>query len=396
MTDITQLTAQHVGRKLRHWVLFAAASALSLPSQAEMATMVAIDPSAPRDTLSGVYNDITATLGKTLGQSVRVSRSTNFADVLRSTRTEEFDIYIVPAQVAASALSHGFTLIGATPKQETFVLVVNPRVKSVAQMKGVRLYLAQEDSIYSYMAKGMLNEAGQSLQELGKLQYGNTSGAGLVAVQMGLADATVTRKSEYESWAKTYPDQAAVLLESKPVPAGLSVLARKTMADTDRTKLAQWVSGPNPNQSGLGVLSTAADSGAYHYIGGLGHFTPLTLPGVQQVDALQAAELMKKGAQMVDTRSEKEYRAKHIGGAIWAAYLEKSAKDTTFDAKADDFSALDKLDKGKAIVFSCNGPECWKSYKAAKVAAEKGFKPVYWFRGGLPEWDERNMPTASN
>jgi rhodanese-related sulfurtransferase len=83
-------------------------------------------------------------------------------------------------------------------------------------------------------------------------------------------------------------------------------------------------------------------------------------------------------------------------GFFLLPYLEKSAKDTTFDAKADDFSALDKLDKGKAIVFSCNGPECWKSYKAAKVAAEKGFKPVYWFRGGLPEWDERNMPTASN
>lgn len=391
-----KLATRAVPKKLRQWALLAAVSVLPLPGLADIATLVAIDPSAPRDTLSGVYNDITATLGKTMGQTVRVSRSTQFADVLRSTRTEEFDIYIVPAQVAASALSHGFILVGATPKQETFVLVVNPRFKSVEELKGARLYLAQQDSIYSYMAKGMLNEAGQSLQELGKVQYGNTSGAGLVAVQMGLAEATVTRKSEYESWAKANPNQALVLLESKPVPAGLSVLARKTMADADREKLAQWVSGPNPSQSGLGVLSPNVDSRQYQYIGGLGHFTPLNLPGVKRVDATEAAELMKSGAQMVDTRSEKEYRAKRIDGAIWAAYLEKSAKDTTFDAKADDFSALDKLDKAKPMVFSCNGPECWKSYKASKVAAAKGFKAVYWFRGGLPEWDERNLPTASN
>ena len=390
------LSSQNVCQKLRHLALFLAAATMALPSQAQLAAMVAIDPSAPRDVLSGVYNDVTATLSKALGQTVRVSRSTNFADVLRSTRTGEFDLYIVPSHVAASALSHGFTLIGATPKQETFVLVVNPRLKTVAQMKGVKLYLAQEDSIYSYMAKGLLNESGVSLQEFGKLQYGNTSGAGLAAVLMGVADATVTRKAEYESWIKSNPGQAAILLESKPVPAGVCVLARKSLAESDRTKLTQWVSGASPNQSGLGVLSTSTDSGAYAYIGGLGHFTPLALPGVQRVAAQEAAELVKKGAQMVDVRSEKEYRAKHIAGAVWAAYLEKSAKDTTFDAKADDFTALDKLDKSKPIIFGCNGAECWKSYKASKAALDKGFKTVYWLRGGLPEWEEHNLATSSN
>lgn len=59
-----------------------------------------------------------------------------------------------------------------------------------------------------------------------------------------------------------------------------------------------------------------------------------------------------------------------------------------FNAAQDDFQALDKLpnlDKGKPVIFACNGAECWKSYKAAKVAAAKGFKSVYWLRGGLPE-----------
>lgn len=101
-------------------------------------------------------------------------------------------------------------------------------------------------------------------------------------------------------------------------------------------------------------------------------------------------------AVVVDTRTEKEYKAKHIRGAVFAAYVEKSLKDVAFNAAQDDFQALDKvstLEKTKPVIFACNGAECWKSYKAAKVAVTKGFKSVYWLRGGLPEWDAAGLPT---
>ena len=51
----------------------------------------------------------------------------------------------------------------------------------------------------------------------------------------------------------------------------------------------------------------------------------------------------------------------------------KSLKDVAFNPEQDDFKALETLDRSKALIFSCNGAECWKSYKAAKVAADKGF-----------------------
>lgn len=53
---------------------------------------------------------------------------------------------------------------------------------------------------------------------------------------------------------------------------------------------------------------------------------------------------------------------------------------------------MDKLDKAKPVIFACNGAECWKSYKASKAAVERGFKQVYWFRGGLPEWRAQGLP----
>ena len=381
---------------LLQYLALSAALFFSLTSHAEVSVMVAIDPSAPREVLSGIYNDITSTLSKSLGQPVRVTRSSNFADVLRSTRTGEYDIYIVPGHVAASALTHGYALIGATNKEETFVLVSNPKLTSPADMKTATLYLAQEDSIYTYIAKGLLNEASISMTEVKKIQYGTTSGAGLVAVAMGMADATVTRKAEYDAWIKTNAGKAKVLVESKAVPAGVTVLLKPTMVEPLREKLLQWTSGSSPAQAGLGQLNSDVKKGAYTYVGGLGHFTPLQLAGAQRVTAEEAAALIKKGAQMVDVRSEKEYKTKHISGAVWAAYIEKSAKDTTFSAPMDDFSALSKIDKTKPAIFGCNGAECWKSYKASKVATEKGFKTVYWLRGGLPEWEERGMPTAAN
>ena len=45
-------------------------------------------------------------------------------------------------------------------------------------------------------------------------------------------------------------------------------------------------------------------------------------------------------------------------------------------------------------VFLCNGPECWKSYKASHQAVALGFKTVYWFRGGMPEWRAKGLATA--
>ena len=43
------------------------------------------------------------------------------------------------------------------------------------------------------------------------------------------------------------------------------------------------------------------------------------------------------------------------------------------------------------MIFHCNGPECWKSYKASQVALASGFRTVYWFRGGMPEWERNGL-----
>jgi rhodanese-related sulfurtransferase len=86
----------------------------------------------------------------------------------------------------------------------------------------------------------------------------------------------------------------------------------------------------------------------------------------------------------------------HIPGARFVPYKESSAKEVGFDASEDQF-ALNKLpkDKNAPLVMYCDGTICWKSYKSATVAIQAGWKNIYWFRGGFPEWKEAGLPIES-
>jgi rhodanese-related sulfurtransferase len=121
--------------------------------------------------------------------------------------------------------------------------------------------------------------------------------------------------------------------------------------------------------------------------------TPATLDGAQVVTGEDVVKLQAAGAVVIDARVASEYAESHIKGAVSVPYREKSAKAADFDAKQDDFN-LAKLpaDKTAPIVFACNGPECWKSYKASVVALRNGYKSVHWYRGGFPDWKSRNLP----
>lgn len=122
--------------------------------------------------------------------------------------------------------------------------------------------------------------------------------------------------------------------------------------------------------------------------------TPASLAGAKVVKADEAKKLADAGAAMIDTRVATENAEKTIKGSKNVVYKEKSAKAVNFDASADQFD-LAKLpsDKAAPIVFFCNGPECWKSYKGSTAALKAGYSKVFWFRGGMPEWVAAGLPT---
>jgi rhodanese-related sulfurtransferase len=139
----------------------------------------------------------------------------------------------------------------------------------------------------------------------------------------------------------------------------------------------------------LGVLALTASAS---FVGA--QETPKTLDGVVIVDAARVRQMMTRtGTSVYDVRVAAEYAEAHIVGAKSLPYREKSTKSVGFDKTQDSFD-LAKLpsDKNASIVFYCNAGDCWKSYKASKLAVDGGYKQIHWFRGGLPEWRSNKFP----
>ena len=361
---------------------------------AQLTAIVVVEPTARKAAHSILRTSAESGLSKAAGQPVTLTTSDDLADVMRATRSASYDIFIAPAQVAASALQRGYELVGATHKSDKYLLVGLQPIATVPAMKGRRLYLPQQDSIYTYMARGMLSEAGLSFQDLRAVQYEKFPQAGLTALTLATADATVVREDDWAEWSAVHPGIARVLATSQPVPGGFSIVVKKDLPADARSKLAQWFS-TSSSASGLPLVSVRPEAMEYHRVAELGLLSPTSLPGVNRITAREAQTLLAQGATLVDARTEKEFKTKRIRGAVSATYVERSLKEVAFNAAQDDFQALDKLslDKTKPVIFACNGVECWLSYKAAKVATTKGFKSVYWLRGGLPEWDAAGLPT---
>lgn len=122
--------------------------------------------------------------------------------------------------------------------------------------------------------------------------------------------------------------------------------------------------------------------------------TPSTLDGTKIASAEEVTKLQSSGAPVFDVRVASEYAEAHIKGAVSVPYREKSEKTVGFDEKQDEFG-LAKLptDKATAVIFYCNGPECWKSYKASILATKAGYTNIYWYRDGFTNWKSKNLPT---
>lgn len=97
--------------------------------------------------------------------------------------------------------------------------------------------------------------------------------------------------------------------------------------------------------------------------------------------------------KIFDVRKKAEFVDGHIKGAISVPYKEKSAKSADFDSTMDKLDITKfPADKNEVIVIHCNGPRCWKSYKAAAVLVRAGYKNVKWYRKGFPDWKANGNP----
>lgn len=382
---------------MKHLAAFLLLCLVTANALADVSALVVTEPSNRKDAMMVSRDALQAHLSRVLKEPVVVTTTDDMTDAMRATRSGGFDIFIAPPQVAASALGHGYALVGATDADEQYLLVGRSDLASVGALRGKEIYLPQQDSIYTYLARGLLNANGLSFKDMKHIDYERYPQAGLFALMLGRSEATMVRSADWENWDRDHAGVARVLAISSAVPGGYSVAVRRKLPSETRGKLAHWFENDGTT-CGLKPVFAHPDLAPYTRVAELGTFTPKALPGATVVDHDTVKALVSNGAVLVDTRIESEYRDKHIPGALWLPYGEKSLKDVAFDAKVDNFPGLARLDREQKIVFQCNGPECWKSYKASRAAIAAGYKHIYWFRGGMPEWEmagERTEKTGA-
>lgn len=111
---------------------------------------------------------------------------------------------------------------------------------------------------------------------------------------------------------------------------------------------------------------------------------PESIDGVIIVTAEEAIDLILSDPEMIiiDSRAKTEYVKGHIEGAINIA---------NFELTRDALQQV-ALDRGRAILFYCNGVYCLRSSDSINKAKSWGYSNMFWFRGGWREWTDKHLP----
>lgn len=322
----------------------------------------------------------------------------SFTATKRASRGE-YDMILAPANVIAIALKSGFAPVAKTSNKSGIVFVVanDAKWRTLEQAQGTRLALPAADSLPASLARGEINLESLEIRKHFKVvRYFRKPEAVLYALQIGAADIAAADNELAQKWLKT--NSGRILQKSTEVPMlALAVKRDRIGADKDEALLAalnRFASGRSHGDEKLAFV--AAHREEFAAVASTLNTTPKELPGAQIINVEQAKALQQQGVMIVDARNTEEYTAGHIKGSVLIPYTEISAKEVGFDPAEDKFD-LNKLprDKTKPIALYCDGTPCWKSYKAATLAVGNGYKSVYWFRGGFPDWKAAGMPVET-
>lgn len=103
----------------------------------------------------------------------------------------------------------------------------------------------------------------------------------------------------------------------------------------------------------------------------------------QPVALAELRTLLAAGALAVDARGVELFAAGHIPGAV-SLPLET--------VRSGEAKLPGRLPGGKTLIAYCSGYGCSDSFDLAVALIAAGYSEVRVFEGGLPEWQEANLP----
>ncbi|MEA3411019.1 MAG: rhodanese-like domain-containing protein [Pseudomonadota bacterium] len=112
--------------------------------------------------------------------------------------------------------------------------------------------------------------------------------------------------------------------------------------------------------------------------------SPEHIRGAKTIDAEGLADIAQSSPSLliVDARMAMDHAKGYIEGSVNLV-----DSDTNCDSLGELAPQIDT-----PMVFYCNGVNCDRSDIAVKIARDCGYRRLYWFRGGVEEWQAKRFP----
>lgn len=325
---------------------------------------------------------------KSVGQPVRLQYYVRGFSAIKQAKAGTLDMVFGPAQVIANIGKFKFEPILKSDETTAVAFVAGPNYAGTLGTKsGAKLGIPDYESLMGGMARSEINSRGLAKADFAEIKFHRMAEAPLFGLKIGRYDLAAASAEEAKTW--TAANGGRIVFTGAAVPLrALSVQTDRVAAPAQQRLAASLQRG-----NGLKLALNAASKADFKSVASMLNTTPTSLPGAKVISAAEAKALIAQGVPVYDVRVEDEYKNAHVPSAQSVPYKEGSAKEVDFD-RGDDQFALNKLpkDKNAPFIMYCDGTICWKSYKSAVMAIEAGWKNVYWFRGGFPEWKEAGMP----
>lgn len=331
---------------------------------------------------------------KTTNIKIMLKWPQSYRKVIVAINDQEWPIVIGPANIIGAAVYHNYIPIVATQANKGVVIIVDKDspINNLKDLKNKHLALPTQEAETSYLTNGLFKTNGLAMYKITKSKFFNNDNSALFALQYAHFDAAAVSSDFWNSLSENEKKQYKVISSTDFKIPGFGIAISPNLPADVVAKIKNAFLTPDPiiqqnlqlaNLNNLNPINPKA----YEAIAQLGYFTPDFLNGATLIHYNEVTKLKQKGITIIDARIYSQYLAGHIAGAISVPYIENSGLSVDFDAKKDKFDFLDKFhDKNQPLIFSCNGAECWKSYKAATFAIKHGWKHIYWYRNGFPSW----------
>lgn len=334
------------------------------------------------------YRAFAKEIERAVGQPVRLQYYKSGFAAIKQAKDGTLDMVFGPSQVIANIGKFKFEPVLKSSEMTAAAFVAGPKYSgTLAAKSNARLGVPDYESLMGGIARSEINSRGLAKSDFAEIKFHRMAEAPLYGLKLGRYDLAVASAEEAKTW--TAANGGRIVSTSASVP----LRALSVQPDTVPLGAQQKLTAALQSGNSLKLAFNTATKADFKSVASMLNTTPTSLPGAKIISASEARDLIAKGVPVYDVRVEDEYRKAHVPGAILVPYKEGSAKEVGFDPGDDQF-ALNKLPKDKNAPFMmyCDGTICWKSYKSAVMAIQAGWKNIYWFRGGFPEWKEAGFP----